>query len=131
MQSDTKKRILIVDDEEAILFSYKKILQGPFLEVDVCDSFLNALEMISSRDYNVVITDLRLSDSEGQEGLEVLRYVRNYNPSAAVLFLTGYGSDEIKEYVLANYNTYYFSKPLPVSELVEILRGFGLIVGRS
>jgi DNA-binding response OmpR family regulator len=129
-QDHTIKRILIVDDEEAVLFSYKKLLQGPYTKVDICADIESAFTMLRDNDYSAVVTDLRLASSEGEEGLEILRYVRSRKPDTPVLVLTGYGSDEIKKQVLAAGNTYYFSKPLSVSELNETLKHLGLIVGR-
>lgn len=127
----TKQRILIVDDEEAIIFSYKKLLSGGQVEVDGCMCLEDAIALIKSNKYSAVITDFRLSHSESSEGLEILQCIRKYNPTTPVIFFTGYGSDEIKDQVLSLGACSYFDKPVHVAEIVKTLRAMGVEAGIS
>lgn len=127
----TMQRILIVDDDDAFLFSYKKLLRGAFVEVDTCMSLEDAIELIRDNDYSTVITDFRLSHSESNEGLEILQYVREHKPSTPVIFLTGYGSDEIKVKAFALGACSYFDKPVQISEIVNALKKLGIPAGES
>lgn len=122
------KRILIIDDEEAILFSYGKLLQNALVEVDTCDTAEAALRLISENSYDAVITDLRLSHSESREGLDVLTYIRKHKPETPTIFLTGYGSDEIREQILSLGAHDYFDKPVPISEIADCLKTLGIPV---
>lgn len=128
---EAKQRILIVDDEEAIIFSYKKLLSGRYVEVDGCTSLVDALALIQNNRYSAVITDFRLSHSESSEGLEILACIRTYQPATPVILFTGYGSDEIKNQVLALGICGYFDKPVQVAEIVEALRSMGVQAGIS
>jgi len=128
---EAKQRILIVDDEEAIIFSYKKLLRGGQVEVDGCMCLEDALALIKSNNYSAIITDFRLSHSESREGLEILHCIRKYNPATPVIFFTGYGSDEIKDQVLALGACCYFDKPVHVAEIVKTLRAMGVEAGIS
>jgi DNA-binding NtrC family response regulator len=127
----TTQRILIVDDEESILFSYRKLLQAPEVQVDDCMTLEEALARIRDHDYNAIITDYRLSHSEGNEGLEILEYVRDHKPATPVIFLTGYGNDEIKATALALGACGYFDKPVQISMIINLLRQMGIRVGKS
>lgn len=131
MEVDVKKRILVIDDEDVILFSYKKIFQGRFLDVDVCKTPEAAMEMIRDNVYNAVISDIRLTDSESREGLDILRYVMEHSPGTPVIIMTGYGSTEVKEKALQLGAAYYFDKPIAISVMEDTLKALGLISGES
>lgn len=123
---ETVHRILIVDDEEAILFSFEKLLRGPLVEVDVCMELEEAFERLASNHYDAVITDYRLSHSESNEGMILLRHIKNNKPTLPVIFLTGYGSDEIKGEVLALGAFAYFDKPIKMTDLYRTLQETGI-----
>jgi len=128
---DAKQRILIVDDEEAIIFSYKKLLSGRYVEVDGCMCLADAVDLIKGNRYSAVISDFRLSHSESSEGLEILECIRTYQPATPVILFTGYGSDEIKNQVLALGVCGYFDKPVHVAKIIESLRSMGVQAGIS
>lgn len=124
------RRILVVDDEDAIQFSYKRLFQGAFVEVDTCGSLEEAISMIKDTDYDVVMADFRLSHSEAREGLDILESIRQYKPATPVILMTGYGSSEVLEKTIALGVVKYFVKPVQVSELIELLTKMGLPVGK-
>jgi len=125
---EVKKNILIVDDDEATLFSYHRLLRGPLSDVDVCSNLEDALNMLDKKEFNVVITDLRLSHSEETEGLDLLRYLKIHKPSFPVILTTGYGNNEIKEEAYALGAWSYLEKPVPIYMLISILKDIGINV---
>jgi len=80
-----KRRILLVDDDAAVLLTLKAVLEMNHFEVDTAASTPDALKKLASSVYHMVITDARM-DSE-TAGLEVLRAARKqpYNPATALL----------------------------------------------
>ena len=128
---ETAQRILFVDDEAAMGFSYKKLLRGADVKVDDCMTLDDALGMIRDNSYNAIITDLRLSHSEGNEGLEILQYVKVHKPGTPVILLTAYGSSEIRETALTLGACGYFDKPVQISKIISLLRGMGIHAGES
>lgn len=122
-------RILIVDDEEALLFSYRMLFRGPQIQVDTCTNIEKAFELVQAEDYHAIVTDLRFGDSENQGGLELLEYLRRNQPGIPVILATGYGNDEIKEKVLALDVAAYYDKPVAVTEILARLNGLGIPVG--
>ena len=60
-----KRRILLVDDEMAILLTLKAILEMNGFEVETADSAGNAIKKLSNAEYNMVITDLQGQIVEG------------------------------------------------------------------
>jgi len=127
MESEKTKRILVIDDEDVILFSYRKIYQGQHLTVDVCKTPEDAIELIRTNYYDAIISDVRFSDSESAEGLDILRYVNEHCPSIPVILMTGYGSAEIRDRAVELGVAYYFDKPVAISMIDYTLKSLGII----
>ena len=128
---ETVQRILIVDDEDALLFSYRKLLRGAAVKVDDCMTQEEAIALIRDNSYDAIITDFRLSHSEGIEGLEILKYVKIHKPATPVIFMTGYGNDAIKDKAFALGACGYFDKPVQISKIITLLRKMGIHAGES
>jgi len=69
------KRLLLIDDEETILFALARYFRRIGYTVDTARELEEAEALATYTDYSVVIADLSLTDS-GYEGLEILRYLR-------------------------------------------------------
>jgi CheY-like chemotaxis protein len=80
-----KRRILIVDDDLAVLLTLKAVLELHGFEVETAGSSAEALARIKSSVYQMVISDLRMETEEA--GLEVIRVARRqpYDPATALL----------------------------------------------
>ncbi|MBZ0283060.1 MAG: response regulator transcription factor [Anaerolineae bacterium] len=82
-------RILVVDDEGAIRYSVSKTLQRIGYEVEEAASGEEALEMMIKRDFEVVLTDIRMP---GLTGVDLLKRIKDTAPDAIVILMTGYAS---------------------------------------
>jgi CheY-like chemotaxis protein len=80
-----KRRILLVDDDLAVLLTLKAVLELNGFEVETAGSSAEALARMESGVYQMVISDLRMESAES--GLEVLRAARRqaYDPATALL----------------------------------------------
>ncbi len=80
-----KRRILLVDDDLAVLLTLKAVLELHGFEVETAGSSAEALARMESGVYQMVISDLRMESEES--GLEVLRAARRqaYDPATALL----------------------------------------------
>ena len=115
------KRILLIDDEEALLFGFSRVLQAPSIEINTAQTLQDAQRLIKERIYDVVIADLRLSTSDNIEGYEILSYVKTLQPKCRIIVLTAYGGEETKEKVHNLGADYYFEKPISPKNIKEIL----------
>jgi len=120
------KRVLIVDDEVAILLALKKLLQSPEVEIDTVVTLQGAKNLLQQQDYDVVITDLRLTGVLDEEGLEILRYIKEHHPHTKVILVTGYGNSELKKRAYAMGADYYFEKPVSTDVLKDALKKLGI-----
>ena len=80
-----KRRILLVDDDLAVLLTLKAVLELHGFEVETAGSSAEAFARMESSVYHMVISDLSMETAEA--GLEVIRTARRqaYNPATALL----------------------------------------------
>src|SRR5262245_8566790 len=83
-----KRRILLVDDELAILLTLKAVLEINGFEVDAAGSAREAVLKLESANYHMVITDMKMEAEES--GYEVIRAARQAECDPAVAILTAY-----------------------------------------
>jgi DNA-binding response OmpR family regulator len=117
-----QRRILIVDDEPAILMAIRTYLASRMYEADVAEDLETAESLLVANDYHAVLTDLRLSRREGSEGLEIIRFVRENLPSAKTILITAYGSPRVEAEAKALGVDLYVQKPIALAELERLLR---------
>jgi DNA-binding NtrC family response regulator len=120
------KYVLLVDDESAILMAFKKLLQGPGVEIDTADNMESAQSALNARNYDAVIADLRLGDTGGEEGLEILRFVKRQNPSTPTILITAYGNPEVMEKTFKLGADLYLEKPVSSNTLRDALQNLGV-----
>jgi DNA-binding response OmpR family regulator len=80
-----KRRILLVDDEPAILLTLKALLDIHGFEVETASSARDAKAKLRNSTFHMVITDMRMENEEA--GLEVARAAKKtpYQPAVALL----------------------------------------------
>jgi DNA-binding response OmpR family regulator len=85
-----KRRILLVDDELAILLTLRAILEMNGFEVDTAASSKEAQNKLKSGTYEMVITDMRMESETS--GYDVIRAARQQSYDPATALLTAYPS---------------------------------------
>lgn len=118
-------RILVVDDEPAILFAYRKLIEKDGVIVDISSSLEEAINLIGLHPYLAVIADLRLAGSDNGDGLEILRFIQQERPGTKSILATGYGDGEIEKTARALGASYCFKKPVQPADILAALREFG------
>ena len=90
-----KRRVLLVDDEVTILLTMKAVLEISGFDVDTAASAREGKSKIKLREYQMVITDMRMeSDAAGREVIQAAR-TAPYHP--AVALLTAYPEDDFTD----------------------------------
>lgn len=111
-----KRRILLVDDELAILLTLKAVLEISGFEVETAASAREAKMKIRAHEYHMVITDMRMeSDSAGTEVVAAAKKAA-YRPAVAMLTafpLPGFEGEDLADKLLV--------KPMNTSDLLRQL----------
>jgi DNA-binding NtrC family response regulator len=111
-----KKRVLVIDDERIVLDSITRILREENFEVEVTLSGRQGLEMAIQKDYDIILTDLRMPDIGG---MRVLRDVKRAKPAMPVLMITGFGSVKSAVQAMKLGAAEYLEKPFTPEQLVN------------
>ncbi|HEX5818515.1 MAG TPA: sigma-54 dependent transcriptional regulator [Gemmatimonadales bacterium] len=106
--------ILVVDDERTLARVVKVFLTEAGYETEVAGDAESALEMLERLKPDVVFTDVRLP---GMNGIELLRKVREFDPTISVVVMTAFGSIEgaVEAVKLGAFD--YIKKPVDLDEL--------------
>lgn len=107
------KRILIIDDEPSICVTLAMAL-GKKYTTEYKLNAAEGLSLLKAKDFHLVLLDLKIGMVNG---LDVLKEIKAYNPSIAVIIITAFGSiDTTIEAMRAGAYT-YVTKPLRIEEL--------------
>ena len=79
-------RLLLVDDDEAVLDGLKPILEAHEFEVTVASNVLDALKHITTQSFDVLLSDLHMPGAA--DGLTVVSAMRHANPKALTIILS-------------------------------------------
>jgi DNA-binding response OmpR family regulator len=111
------QRILLVDDEPAVVDAAREYLVAYGFEADTAMEREEAEALLAKREYGLLIADLRLTGIHGREGLELVRYVREHQPLCRIVVLTAHGSADVEREARRIGADQFLEKPLPLSDL--------------
>ena len=109
-----KRRILVVDDDEAVRSVTQEMLDRLGFEVSTAASGESALELVSHQSFDLVLLDLAMPT---MSGVEVYGSLRERDASARVIFMTGYSREDLGDLLNDDARTGVLSKPFPLQEL--------------
>src|SRR2546423_6244980 len=114
-------RVLIVDDDQALLQALPEALglRMAGVMVDTADSGAAALDRIAARDYDAIVTDIKMP---GMDGLELLAEIRTNRPDTPTLMITGHGEHDLVVHALRAGAYDFIQKPIDRDYFVASLR---------
>lgn len=116
-----KKRVLIVDDEEDMIWSLQKNLPNESLHVDIfiASSGEEALSVLEETKIDLVVTDIRMP---GISGIDLLIAIKNKYPHICVIVMTAFPSTESKAEVIEKGGLRFIEKPFDIKEMRDFVR---------
>lgn len=118
----TDRRILLVDDENSVLFAINEYLTLRGHEVHRAADRESAEQLLASRPFSWVVTDLHLTPARAGEGLSIVRLARSAGAERIVL-LTAHGSPEIVREAEECGVDQVIAKPVLLADLERVLGG--------
>jgi two-component system, NtrC family, nitrogen regulation response regulator GlnG len=111
-------KLLVVDDEPSILHFFRRAFPGPDVTLLTAATAADGLAAVAREWPDVVVLDINLA---GESGLEMYRRVRELDPKALVIFITGHGTADtaIEAMRLGAYE--YLLKPLELDHLSDLI----------
>src|SRR5436309_1313776 len=117
--TQSQGHILIVDDEPAVVYTLKAILENVGYTVASAEKIDEVVELLHKAMFDIVVCDLGLTG--GESGVKVLEKVREIQPKAGQVMLTGYAPEETIEELEAQ-GISVFMKPVEMGRLLPELR---------
>ncbi len=111
---DTMTNILIIDDEDIVLKSCVRILKNDAYEIETVHSGEEGLKRVAEKEYDIVITDLKMP---GLTGMDVLAELKKNYPEIMVIIFTGFATVENARDALKMGAFDYIPKPFTNEEL--------------
>jgi len=114
-----EKHVLIVEDDESILFGLQDILEGKGYQISTASNGIDGLKLAFEKPIDLLILDIMLP---GMSGLEICKRIRKEKISLPIIMLTAKSSELDKISGLDYGADDYITKPFSLSELLARIR---------
>ena len=116
-------KLLLIDDEEDVLYSFRRIFDSPEIELTTASSGEEGLKLIPKIKPDLVLMDIQLPEVSG---LEVTKWLKD-DPqlkSIPVVAVTAFAMKGDEERIRQGGCEAYLSKPISVGKFIETIRSF-------
>lgn len=110
----TKRKALIIDDDEATLDLFKYQLESSGFEAATAADGTTGEELVGEQDFDIILTDLGLPDIDG---IELVAKLKSASPATEIIMVTGRGSVTKAIEATKAGAFYYVEKPVDFDEL--------------
>jgi len=111
--------ILVVDDEQIARTNLEYVLKKEGYQVSTAGNGLEALEMMKKREFELVLTDLKM---EKMDGIQLLESVKRLASHTEIVMITGYATVSSAVDALKKGAAHYLPKPIDLDELRHTVR---------
>jgi DNA-binding NtrC family response regulator len=115
---EAKLQVLLVDDEEIVGKRLKAALEKYGYAVEVLQSGQAAIDRLQEREFDVVVTDIRIDTIDG---LDILEAVQRNSARTKTILITGYATAEVAREALAKGAFDFIAKPFKPKDLQKVI----------
>jgi CheY-like chemotaxis protein len=123
-----KIQVMVLDDEPIVGKRLKKALETHGFEVETYLKPKEALARIGEKEFDIVVTDLRMDEVDG---IQVLDHVMAECPRTRVVLITGYATVEVAREALVKGAFDFIAKPFKPKDLRAVLNKAALSLGHK
>jgi DNA-binding NtrC family response regulator len=122
--TENMHRILVADDQPAVLDALKMLLRSEGFQVDTVRSPQVALESLGLREYDVVLLDLNYArdTTSGQEGIQLLESIRAIDSKLPIIVMSAWGTIDLAVQAVRRGARDFIQKPWEDERLVTAVR---------
>jgi excisionase family DNA binding protein len=113
--SDRRRRVLVVDDEESVLALFRKTFERAHYDVDTAGDGAAAIECLRANEYDLLVTDLQMP---GVGGLSVIREARRLVTDLPVVIVTGRSTEASAIEAINLGVSAYLTKPFRMGNIM-------------
>lgn len=114
----TMDKLLLIDDENDVRYSFKRIFSSPDLILETAASGEEGIEVIKTFKPDLVLMDVRMG---GMSGLETLRLIREDDAKLPIIMMTAFGTTQTAIEAMKHGAYDYLLKPFDVPKLKQIV----------
>lgn len=112
------KRLLVIDDEESVCYSFAEAFRDEDVEVESAHTIKDGRQKARDFDPNVIVLDQQLPDGLG---IDLLQQLQSENSKRPVIFVTAFGSADLALQAMSKGAFDYLQKPLELGKLTEVI----------
>lgn len=116
------QKILIIDDEEAILAAIDTILTDMGYEITTCSEAAEGERIALSADFDLILVDIKMP---GRNGAEIVESIIALKPETHILVITGYPSDPLVRQALSAGAKGLLKKPFEIGAVLDFFESRG------
>ena len=117
---------MIVDDEPIVGKRLKQALSKFGIEVEVFEDSERALNRLEDKNFDIVVTDIRM---EKVDGIQILESVLEHSDHTKVIIITGYATIEVAQEALTKGAFDFIAKPFKPDDLRSVINKAALSLG--
>ena len=114
-----KVKILIVDDEQVVLDSCRKVLAAEGFEVFLASSAVEALEAMKTDEFSLLLVDVKMPE---HDGMYLIRELNEHWLGTPVMVMSGYHTAQTIEEAKQRGAVSFIYKPFTPDELIDSVR---------
>jgi DNA-binding NtrC family response regulator len=120
----TQASILVIDDQEDILFSAKMLLKKHFETIYTLSNPKNVIQLLAENEIDLVLLDMnyRIGFEDGKEGMYLLKEIKKLVPNTVVILMTAFGKVETAVESLKMGAFDYILKPWDNEKMLETIK---------
>ena len=118
MTMDKNFEICVVDDEQIVCERLKPLLEKSGYQVETYTDSKSALERLSKKKFDILITDLKMGRPDG---LELLNFTRTNTPQTRVIIITGFATVETAREAMKGGAVDFIAKPFRLGQLRDLI----------
>jgi two-component system, NtrC family, nitrogen regulation response regulator NtrX len=112
-------KILVIDDERAIRNTLKDILEYEKYQVELAANSNQALEMVKTNEFDIILCDIKMPD---MDGLELLPHLLKVQPDTPIVMISGHGNIDTAVEAIKKGAYDFIEKPLDLNRLLITIR---------
>ena len=114
-----RQRVLVIDDEKDVAYSFQRVLADEPVEVIGAASGEEGFKLLKKHPADFILLDVRIGE---ENGLEILRQIRKEHPRQLVIVMTAHGTAQTAIEAMKHGAFDYVLKPFEVPDLLAVLR---------
>lgn len=124
LMKKTQAKIVVIDDQEDILFAVKMLLKKHFETIYTLNDPKNVVKLLAENTIDVVLLDMnyRIGFEDGREGLYLLKEIKTLSPKTVIILMTAFGKVETAVEGLKSGAFDYVLKPWENEKLLQTLK---------